>query len=176
MIINKNYRLRLVDEKDLFFAKALREDFSTNQYLGTFCLLNEFKQRKWFESLQNDSSRMFLIFEIFEAEKWKSIGLVRISDIDLINRSMCVGGDIVSDYRGKGLSKDMYKLIFQFGFNSYNMNRLWLLVLDNNLVAQGLYKKMGFKEEGVQRSAVFKDGKYHDYIMMSILKGEYDDK
>jgi diamine N-acetyltransferase len=54
------------------------------------------------------------------------------------------------------------------------MNRLWLLVLENNEPAKNLYKKMGFVNEGVQRQAIFKEGQYHDYIMMSLLRGEYE--
>ena len=54
------------------------------------------------------------------------------------------------------------------------MNRLWLLVLENNEPAKNLYKKMGFVNECVQRQAIFKEGQYHDYIMMSLLRGEYE--
>jgi RimJ/RimL family protein N-acetyltransferase len=54
------------------------------------------------------------------------------------------------------------------------MNRLWLLVLENNKVALSLYRKAGFVEEGRQRKAIFRDGRYLDYLMMSILRSEYE--
>lgn len=176
MIVNDDFRIRLLDRDDLDFALRLREDSSTNRYLGTFCLLNSVRQNRWFENLQSDSSRQFLIFEKHnsEADCWEKIGLVRMSEIDFINRSACVGGDIAPQYRGRGYAKKMYALIFRLGFREMNMHRLWLLVMDNNKVARNLYKSLNFSEEGVQRQAVFKDGRYHDYIMMSILKGEYE--
>jgi RimJ/RimL family protein N-acetyltransferase len=70
----------------------------------------------------------------------------------------------------------MYKMIFDLCFNQYNINRLWLFVLDYNKIAISLYKKLGFIEEGKQRKAIFRNGNYHDYIMMSLLKTEYESK
>lgn len=175
MIEKDGFRIRLLEREDLEFALNLREDSSTNRFLGTFCLLNMERQKRWFEGLQTDNTRQFLVFEKFatEAKDWERVGLVRISEIDFINRSMCVGGDISPQFRGKGYAKKMYGLIFHLGFNEMNMYRLWLLVMENNEVAKNLYKKIGFVEEGRQRQAVFRSGEYHDYIMMSILKGEY---
>ena len=74
---------------------------------------------------------------------------------------------------GKSHGKAMYHLIFKLGFLTWNMNRLWLLVLETNKRARNLYSKMGFKEEGCQRNAIFKNGIYVDYHMMSILKDEF---
>ena len=55
-------------------------------------------------------------------------------------------------------------------------NRVWLMVAEYNTVARNLYKQLGFTQEGVQRQALYKDGFSYDYIMMSILKGEYNEK
>jgi L-amino acid N-acyltransferase YncA len=34
-------------------------------------------------------------------------------------------------------------------------------------------KKVGFRQEGVMRQALFRQGRYHDVILMGILKDEY---
>jgi len=46
-------------------------------------------------------------------------------------------------------------------------------VLETNQHAKRLYEKQGFITEGRLRDAVFRDGKYVDYIIMSILETEY---
>jgi RimJ/RimL family protein N-acetyltransferase len=97
-----------------------------------------------------------------------------MTDIDFINSSACIGGDIAKEYRGNGFSTALYKLIFNLAFNEMNLNRCWLLVLDYNQRAKHIYEKLGFVYEGKQRKAVYKDGQYHDYHMMSILKEEYE--
>ncbi len=173
MLVDNNFRLRLLDKKDLPLVKELREDPKTQQFLGTFCLLNSSSQERWFENLQNDPTKCYLIFEFYDGENFIFLGLVRISEIDYIHRSMCVGGDIVHLQRGKGYAKQMYKLIFDYAFNQLNMHRLYLFVLESNQRAINLYEKLGFVHEGAQRQAIFKDNMYYDYLMMGILKEEY---
>ena len=102
----------------------------------------------------------------------KKIGLIRFTEIDFINRSICVGGDIAQDFIGKGHGTKMYEIIFKICFDIWGMNRVWLSVLENNHRAINLYKKVGFIQEGIMRSAIFKDGKFENYILMSILKGD----
>jgi RimJ/RimL family protein N-acetyltransferase len=176
MLFSNNFRLRLLDEDDLSFVKDLRQDAQTQLYLGTFCFISETTQKDWFLSIKNNNSKKYLIFEKEDAGSYSKIGMVRLTDIDYINSSVCVGGDISPEFRGKGYSKIMYKLIFDLCFNQYNLNRVWLFVLSYNNVALSLYKKLGFTEEGCQRKAIYRNGKYHDYIMMSILKDEYESK
>lgn len=40
-------------------------------------------------------------------------------------------------------------------------------------MAQRLYKKMEFVEEGRKRKAVFKDGAYVDELIIGLLRDEY---
>lgn len=105
--------------------------------------------------------------------KGDAIGVVRIDQQDRHNKSVCVGLDIHKDFRGKGYAKSIYRAVFHHFFDKEKYQRVWLYVADYNTVARSLYTSLGFKEEGVQRAALLKDGTYHDYIMMSILKEEY---
>lgn len=175
-----DFKLRFVEEEDLNFLSEIRKDPEVEKNLGTFAMLNKLKQREWFYSMCKDETKMYCIFENkikgFLQKKIQKIGYVRIINIDQQNKSMCVGGDIHKEFRNKGYSKEMYKLIFELGFEKLNMNRLWLLVLADNKRAKHIYEKMGFIEEGRQRQAIFKNGEYRDYIMMSILKDEYNKK
>jgi len=47
-------------------------------------------------------------------------------------------------------------------------------VLEDNKSAIHIYNKLGFKTEGVLRKSLFKDNKYHNLIIMSILKEEFE--
>ena len=135
-------------------------------------------QEEWFSSLHNNKDKAYYIYEKSDKSsanngKWISIGMVRTHDIDNANKHMGVGGDILFEYRGLGYATIMYELIFKLAFEISDLNRLWLSVIEYNTRARALYKKIGFKDTGVQREAVLKDGKYHDYIYMDILKTEY---
>jgi diamine N-acetyltransferase len=74
---------------------------------------------------------------------------------------------------GKGLGKEMLRLIICKAFDEYSAHRLWLDVFEHNLRAQRAYSSVGFRREGVLREAVYRDGGYHSLILMSILDREY---
>lgn len=169
MINLGDFSLRTIQESDLEWIRALRSNESTWSNLGTFAFIYDLTQKSWFESLENKKSAEYLVY----CKKNKNIGIVRLTDIDKINRSMCVGGDILPSVRGKGYAKNMYQLIFKLGFEEMGMHRLWLFVLDTNERAKHIYADVGFKVEGSQREAIFRAGKFHDYTMMSILEKEY---
>jgi len=166
---NGQYYLRAIEESDLQWLADLRNHPETWPFLGTLNFTNLVKQKAWYEKSTLDPKQMNFIF----CDKLDRLGFVRVDEIDTVNGNVRVGGDIHPAHRGKGLGKEMYKLIFDLAFNQLRMHRVWLLVTCFNKRAQELYKKIGMKEEGKQKDAIFRNGKYYDYIMMSILEPEY---
>lgn len=173
MIYHKNYRARSPEESDLEFITELRTSPFVQENVGNFIFANEISQRNWLNNISKSTSENFLIFEISGSDKYDKIGVIRLSCIDRVHRSMCVGGDIDMKHCGQGHGKFMYEIIFKLGFDIWGMHRLWLMVLEKNQRAIRLYNKMGFVDEGRQREAMYKDGQHVDYLMMSILEDEY---
>jgi RimJ/RimL family protein N-acetyltransferase len=77
------------------------------------------------------------------------------------------------EHRGQGYGAEVMALLLRFGFMELNLSRLWLQVHSYNPGAIRLYEKSGFKHEATLRQSVFRDGVYHDLLIMGILKGEY---
>jgi len=164
-------RIRPIEERDLPAMVALRADPAVWTFLGDIEMIGLERQREWFKTLQHRIDRRYYILG---TKALDFVGVVRTDEIDFVNRSIRVGGDILPKYQGKGYGTRMFRLIRKYCFDCLNMNRLWLLVLENNTAALPLYRKAGFVEEGRQRKAIFRDGKYLDYLMMSLLRSEYD--
>jgi diamine N-acetyltransferase len=81
---------------------------------------------------------------------------------------------IVARAPGRGLGRQMLRLLLKKAFEEYGAHRLWLDVFENNLRAQHLYSSFGFRRDGVLREAVYRDGEYYSLILMSLLDREYD--
>lgn len=162
--------LRALEKKDIEFVRRLRNDPTTWIYLTDSTILDSRTQQRWYGSLAGQEKRKY--FVLFDS-RHSFLGIIRFDEIDMQNRSMRVGCDIVPKLRGRGYGRKALSLIKKYCFDYLNMHRIWLAVLDNNKVASALYKKQGFIEEGRYRKAIFKDGKYRDYIIMSILEEEY---
>ena len=161
--------IRPIEEKDLEKMASLRGDPRIWMMLGDISMINKSAQYQWFSGIQGDSKRRYFILC---SKQQDFLGIVRMDEIDWINRSMRVGGDVIPEFHHQGHGTKMFEIIKKYCFDYLNMNRLWLLVLDTNSAALHLYTKAGFMEEGRQRQAIFRDGRYHDYIMMSLLQSE----
>jgi RimJ/RimL family protein N-acetyltransferase len=77
------------------------------------------------------------------------------------------------DAIGKGIGTEACRMLVEYGFNRLNLHRIWLGVNADNKLAVNCYKKVGFKQEGRQREAIFYHGKYADVIQMGVLRSEW---
>ena len=55
----------------------------------------------------------------------------------------------------------------------YEMNRVAIGVVGQNTAALNFYKKIGFKQEGIQEQGYYYNNEYSDFIMMRILRNEW---
>ena len=75
--------------------------------------------------------------------------------------------------RGKGYGEEAMRMLLDIIFKHRGFHRAELMTLATNDQAIKCFKKCGFREEGISREAVYFDGKYHDLILMGLLKEEY---
>lgn len=81
--------------------------------------------------------------------------------------------DILPEYRNQGLATKSYEMVLGFLFNHYNMHMVYIRVGDFNQLAKRLYERVGFVETGRMPEFFFRQGKYNDYIIMSITADQY---
>lgn len=178
MILHRDVGFRPVEERDIEAIRRLRNDESTWMHLTDPSQITEAQQEGWFRSISLASDKRYYTafkvkrdFPIISEEDF--LGIVRCDQIDTHNRSIRVGCDIVPEQRRKGYGTQIYEGVLKYFFNAVGMHRIWLCVLDINPGARELYRKLGFKAEGRMRKAIWRNGDWHDYIVMSILAEEY---
>ena len=161
-----------LEKEHLSYLLKWRNDPEVQRWIFQKWPLSLAEQEKWFNSyLGNERYKILTIYH--ESDK-KNIGYIRLASIDYQNSSVEIGGDIGErEYRGKGIGKIMYREALKLAFDELNMNRVYLHVLEDNEVAINLYTKIGFKKDGLLRQFVFKDGKFRNVFVMSMLREEY---
>ncbi|MBD8082326.1 GNAT family N-acetyltransferase [Chryseobacterium caseinilyticum] len=166
---------RAFELTDAEFISSLRknEEFE-NLVGGNKRFIAVAREQKWLESLiMNDYQDRFYV-AICEKSSGKIIGYTSVSDIDHVNKSCFWSGiKIHSDHNGKGYGTQTVLLILKFVFEELNMERCTGQCLEEHVVAKKLMEKVGFKVEALQRHSLFKNGKYHNQFVLSILKDEY---
>ncbi len=161
-----------LQQSHLTWLRKMRNDPTTWYWLTDATPINEERQQQWFMRMSTDPTRLYLVIE--NKELSQPIGILRSDEWDRVNRSIRIGIDIDIHYRRLGYGTEAFRAFIDYLFKHLNLHRIWLLTVDYNEAGQKLYKKLGFKEEGRQRQAIFRDGKYHEYISMSLLEDEWE--
>lgn len=167
--------LREITESDLEIINTFRNKRELVGSLVTpFRYINMETDDKWFKGYQNSRNNNIRCVICLE-ENDKIVGVIYLLNIDWISRSADFGIFVGEpNLRGKGIGKKATKEMLKHGFYDMNLNRIQLKVLENNRHALNLYSKIGFKEEGLLRKSIFKNNEFHNLIIMSILRHEFD--
>jgi len=159
--------ISIMEKSDIEELRIFHNEESTLLNLTDTNHISELQQEKWFSSisLSNTSKR----YTVRLRENNNLVGIFRLDRIDHLNKSLYVGADVVHNMRRKGYGQEMYSYFFEYLFNNHGFNRLGLETLSSNFPAISMYKKLGFQEEGKQKKAIFRNGQFHDLLMMGIL-------
>lgn len=159
-----------VDAESLYLQK---NDAEITSLLGGFHTGYSMADvKEWIENLRHAKDK--IIWAVVEEKTNKCVGQVGLYQIDYRVRSAEFGimlGD--KSVWGKGLGRACTKRVIDYGFLELNLNRVFLYVLDSNLRAVKLYHSMGFQDEGLLRMAQFREGRYVNRLLMSLLRDEY---
>jgi RimJ/RimL family protein N-acetyltransferase len=102
------------------------------------------------------------------------IGFIRLNFIDRASRNMWLRMIIGNkNARGKNLAQDALTAALEWLFSEQNVHRITLETYETNKRAIRFFKKLGFKQEGVIREAIYIDGKYYNIVSLGLLKKEF---
>jgi RimJ/RimL family protein N-acetyltransferase len=75
-------------------------------------------------------------------------------------------------FRGRGLGSHAQALLANYLFGTTNFERLQAETDVTNVAEQRALEKAGFQREGIARHAQFREGRYHDMVVYSRLRGD----
>lgn len=170
-IYGKKVILRAMEPSDCEFVREMFNDPEMEKLVvGWAFPLSLYAQQKWYENHYNDDNFRFII----EDKECGVVGIATLIDIDWKNRMAQHGIKIGNKaLRGKGIGTDAVMAIMRYAFDELGMNRLNSSWFPDNLPSKNMYMKCGWKEEGVRRNYIYKNGRYHDLIETGILAEEY---
>ena len=82
------------------------------------------------------------------------------------------GIELRPEARGQGLGAEAQRLLAEFLFATYDLNRVEASTDVENIAEQRSLEKAGFVREGIQRGAQFRAGGYHDLVTYSRLRDD----
>lgn len=102
------------------------------------------------------------------------IGNVYLRDIDWRSQNAALGLFIGEpDCRGKGCGSSALRQMIQHAFNDLGLHRVYLYALAANQPALRSYLRVGFTLEGTLRDHAFKQGRFHDVVVLGLRPEEF---
>ncbi|NQT49822.1 GNAT family N-acetyltransferase [Candidatus Kuenenbacteria bacterium] len=80
---------------------------------------------------------------------------------------------LTKEFQGRGLAPKVIFQLLKVALEDMGLNKIWLIVREDNEKGRHLYKKCGFETEGVLREEYKIDDEFINMVRMAILAKEY---
>jgi len=174
MIYGENLRLRAIEREDIPTFLRWFNDPEVRRHLLMHEPMSRAKEERWFEEHLSQRNEFMFVIEVKEGEAWVHIGNLGLHRIDWKNR-VATFGIVIGEktYWNRGYGTEAVRTALRYAFFELGLNRVELETFSFNRRAIRCYEKVGFRHEGTRRQALYRDGRYHDILIMGILKEEF---
>lgn len=171
-LIGPRVYLRSLEVEDAPLFTEWLNDPEVRRFLDRLTPISLHNERLWIEKQENEPSALGL--SIVKKDGDELLGGAGLRNIDAVNRHAQFGIFIGrKEAWSQGFGSEATRLILDHAFATLNLNRVALQVYEFNSRARKTYEKVGFVLEGTMRQERYRDGRYWDTHVMSILRDDW---
>lgn len=166
--------LRAIEESDLNDINMWSNSPELWKWLGGWHFpYSKANTEKWIKSI-NNNDQVNQIFAI-DTEDNGLIGTANIVNIDWKNKNAFHGMMLgEKETRGKGYALDTVMAVMRYAFDELGLQRLDGDLIAYNEVSLRFYtEKCGWEIEGTKKNWFYRQGRFHDKIIVGITKEQY---
>lgn len=175
IITSKEYYLSSLIFEDLEKIKLWRN--SQMDFLRQFKPLTSKNQEQWWNDITNDEKSV--IFSIISFNDDEIIGYCGLTNIHLLYShaeiSFITKEMEPTSAKYRIIFLEVLKMLAKFAFDNLNLNRIFTETYETRTDHIKILEDFGFIKEGVMREHVFKQGKFVNCIIHSVLRKEFKD-
>lgn len=175
-ILNKQLYLRAFEYDDLLFINKLRNEEGLFEFTcGNKYYISSERDKKWIEDkIFNNSTQLYLM--LCKIDDSQPIGYICAVNIDYVNKKAQWGGIVIDEkFAGVGYGTEGGHLLLDHLFCELGMNMVYGFWREDHASSLKMAEKIGFHIDGLARAYVYKQNKFHNAFMCSILKSEYEE-
>ena len=164
--------LKPVEETDLQYLLDLRWDAGIVNYL-IHEPLSYSDQIKWFNGLTKKDMPLLLWVKQEDGalERGGTIGLYNINQ----RHQTAIWKLRIDDkFQNKGFAVESAVMVFTYGFENLNLNKITGTLFADNPGTVKMHKKLGFTNEGLLREHYYHQGSFKDCVYVGLLKRDFD--
>lgn len=110
------------------------------------------------------------VFSIFRTTDGKYLGQCAINQISRQNKLGRFSIFVTKENWGKGYAEEAIRLLIEFAFRKLGLHKIWGVAWATNKKAWHIYRKVGFKKEGLLKDEYYWHGRFHDLLRIAIVK------
>lgn len=165
---NMNISIRKMTLEDIENKVKWINDDRNNQFLHYDLPLVKEKTTQWFEKVKDNPNRYDGIIECDQ----QPVGVIGLLSIDGYQAEYYITlGE--QDYKGKGIAKEASLLLLNKAFFEYQLSQVILYTECENISAQKLFDRIGFKKSGVETGKTLNRGKLVDRYFYTLSKDDF---
>lgn len=173
--MQKTVYFRTFEEEDVdLIYKWMNDDELKKLSVGLNRRMSKEECRNWVLARKNHNPYQ-VWWAICAIDTDKMIGYASITNIHYINSSAETGAVLIGDSEyndGFAWLETVYHM-FEYAFESLGLNRVYGESLVGHPMSNRIGKIMFMTTEGILRQAAYKNGRFYDLQMDSILRDEY---
>jgi|SRR3989344_308996 len=146
-------------------------DPEVTHYLLRSWPIMEQEEELWFDGLKKKDNDIVLAIETLDGVFIGTMGLCGISWKDGTATTGAAIGE--KSYWGKGYGTDAKMALLDYAFNVLNLRKICSTVTAYNKRSIQYNRHCGYKVEGVRRRHIFKNGRYHDEVLLAVFKKDW---
>ncbi len=172
MYTGERVRFRALNKEDVNYVTSQFNDpdIKSTVYEGAPFPLTTVDELKFIQAQSGVGNVNDYSFAIELIKTAQIIGVCGYNEIDWKNRNTELGMWIDKTHWNQGYGAEALKMLVDFAFDELNLHRVQLSYYTLNARGRRCYDKVGFQEEGVLKDFLYRHGKYHDKIIMSVIK------
>lgn len=168
ILTDKRLELRPLD---LSFCTQQYVDWMNDQEVYKFLeTRGHYTIEKLTEYLSDVEEKDILFWAIIIKDSGKHIGNIKIDPINVIH-GLGEYGIMMGEKNewGNGYAYGASQLVIEYCFEILNIRKLNLGVVEENVSAVNLYKKLGFEVEGIYKNHLLYDSQYLNALRMALF-------
>ncbi len=167
--------LRPLERDDAPTLAPFLNDSEVTRTLAFLRPVSTAAESEFIDAIAKDANQVVL--GICDAADDALVGVTGIHRIDPVNRHGFFGLFIGDRARwGRGLGTEVTRLMTGFAFESLNLNRVYLHAVAHNERGIRAYRRVGFRKEGLLREDFFREGRFHDTVVMAVLRADWESR
>ena len=150
---------------ELEMVRFWRNSDSIRKWMYNDKIISKIEHKQFIISLNQLKNKSYWLVK----DKNYYIGIIYFSNIMWSHRNAYLGIYTNPEQQTPGRGTTLLSLILEIAFKFINLHSLKLEVIEGNMAALKLYKKLGFSEEGRLKEFVCKNNEWKDVIIMGII-------